>query len=262
MGKKGTGSHIELGERLIVGPGEPIGGERVGEGERYHAKVNVRESAIAHMASRGRLDPTQIQAGEKFRKLCELASIGRQHSIDFEAQGRSIGKISGDPFTESLVRAGRELNDAVHRLGPVYSAILLQVVGEGRLIADVARGWAGAGGIVSGARAEGYITGTLIDGIDALVEIWRMESDGRPKRESTHYGRGSARHTLGHGLERTEIEVNDSIRASGPMSYTGPVKQINIGELGEIDVVEKRGVDRGALTPHASGNVQEPRPKK
>lgn len=244
-------SRMELGERLIVGPGEPILGERVSSGRRYMATVNVRESAIAHMASRGRLDPTQIAAGERFRKICELAAIGHQRGVDFTEPGRS-GAV-GDPITDELVRAGRVLAAAVDKLGPVYARILMSIVGEGKLIKDVADRWAATGGIVSGERAEGYITGTLIDAINALVDLWKMEGVGVAKQQEASYG--VVRYYKDGRRERVKIKVMDDIRASGPLDFTGPAQQWNVGEFGEVRGEKRRGLDRAAMTTHTSGNV-------
>lgn len=231
----GYDGHFELGLRTAEDPYEP--------GRRVTVTVNVRESAIDHMASRGRLDTSQVAAGDRFRRLWEMAAIGRQRGIDLTSAGGGPGAIS-DPLTDDLVRAGRTLAQAIGRLGMVRSRILVSIVGEGKRIEDVARDWARAGGIVSGKRAEGYVTGTLIDAIDDLVRIWKLEAKGSADLSPGHYLRGGE-----------EIVVNDSIRGSGPMAYTGPVDEVSVGKFGDVTVDKRRGVDSGLLTKHVSGNL-------
>lgn len=242
-GLPGFEGKIQEGERTIEDPNEP--------GQRYRAKINVRESAIEHMASRGRLNTSEIAAGELFRRLVETAAIGRQRGIDISNPGGGGGGGSGDPITDKVVRAGRLLAAALQAVGKARAKILLSVVGEGKLIEHVARDYSSAGGIVSGRRAEGYITGTLIDGLDVLVDLWRLEARGAPKRNSATYKAAGK-----------EVVVNDSIRASGPISSTGPVNEITIGRFGDPHVEAKRPLDRGPMSQHVSGTVHETAPKR
>lgn len=232
----GREGKYEEGERLApdpINPGPPV-----------IVKVNVRESAIDHMASRGRLNASQVAAADWFRRKWELAAIGRQRGIDWTGGGGySPGKVN-DPLTDELVRAGRDLAEAMRALGQVRASIVISIVGEGKLIEEVANKWARAGGIVSGRRAGGYITGTLIDGIDDLVHLWRLEARGAPKKDEASYHRNGE-----------EIVVRDAIRGSGPMSLTGPAREISIGKLGDVSVEERRGIDKGTLTVHTSGNL-------
>jgi hypothetical protein len=234
---------FELGERAIIDPYEP--------GRLTTRKANVRESAVAHMASRGRLNTSQVEACERFRKLWELAAVGRQRGIDMSSMGGGSRSCS-DPISDELVKAGRLLAQAMYRVGPRYSQLLIKIVGEGTLIRDIAKRWAQAGGIVKGRQAaEGYITGTLIDGIDELVRAWGLEGRGKPKDQDAHY--------LRCGIE---IKVNDDIRSSGPMTYTGPAKQIEVGRFGDVQVTSRPPLDRVTLMGHVSGNLGSRAPER
>jgi hypothetical protein len=239
----GSAGGYEEGQRTIEDPTEP--------GQRYRATVNVRESAIEHMASRGRLNSSQVAAGEKFRQLVETAAIGRQRGIDISNGGGGGGSGGGDPITDEIVRAGALLAAALQAIGKSHAKILLSIVGEGKLIEDVARNWAQAGGIVSGRRAEGYITGTLVDGLNDLVEHWRLEARGAPKRADATYKRFG-----------NDVVVNDSIRASGPITSTGPANEITVGRFGDAHVEAKRPLDRGPMSQHVSGTVHERAPRR
>lgn len=212
-------------------------------GSRYTAKVNVRESAIAHMASRGRINPSQEAAGERFRLLWEKARIGRQIGIDPAKEFVDGGRL-GDPMTDDLVRAGRELAKAVRAVGAIGAKLLMDVVGEGKLIEKVATDWSKAGGPVKGERAEGYVTGRLVEALDDLVRVWKLEGEGKPDNQPGFYLRNGK-----------VVEVRDDIRASGPIAVSGATYEISVGRFGDVCVEEIIPVDRTALMEHVSGNV-------
>ena len=231
----GSAGRLELGERTIDDPLEP--------GARMVATVNVRESAVAHMVSRRRLNASQEAAGERFRQLWERAAIGRSRAIDPAKEAVDGGKI-GDPMTDDMVRAARELDKALKSVGPAASSILISVVGEGQRIEDAAANWSHRGGIVTGRRAEGYITGTMVDALNALVGHWRLEGSPIPQTADGRYFRN-----------HEEVKVRDDIVACGPMTMTGPAREIVVGRFGDVVVSEVRPVDKGPLSVHVSGNA-------
>jgi hypothetical protein len=233
--KIGFSGHYEEGERMISDPMEA--------GARYIAKVNVRESAIAHMASRGRINPSQEAAGERFRKLWEQARIGRSLGID-PAKEAVDGGGTGDPMTDSLLRAGRDLAKAITAVGPVGSKLLMDIVGEGKLIEDVADSWARSGGAVRGRRAEGYVTGRMIEALDDLVRAWALDGKGRADMQCASYLRNGQR-----------IEVVDDIVASGPITVTGPSREVKVGRFGDVEVRDVQPIDRGPMMPHGSDSA-------
>jgi hypothetical protein len=233
--KVGFAGHYEEGERVIADPLEA--------GSRYSAKVNVRESAIAHMVSRGRINASQEAAGERFRKLWEMARIGRAIGVDPAKEYVDGGGI-GDPMTDELVRAGRELAKAVRAAGSVGSKLLMDIVGEGKLIERVATDWSDSGGPVSGRRAEGYVTGRLIEALDDLVRVWGLESNGRADMEPAHYMRNGVK-----------VPVVDDIKGSGPISVTGPSIELSVGRFGDIVEQEIQPIDRGPMMQHVSANM-------
>lgn len=231
----GYGGRYEEGERIIDDPLEA--------GVRMTAKVNVRECAIAHMASRGRLNPSQEAAGERFRKLWEMAAIGRSRAIDPGKEAVDGGTL-GDPMTDDMVKAARELDRALKSVGMIASSILISVVGEGKRIEDAAADWSRQGGILVGRRAEGYITGTMVDALNALVGHWRLEANGTPRTAQAFYKRNGEK-----------IAVNDDIVASGPISVTGPSSEIRVGRFGDVIVEQVQPVDRGPMSVHVSGTA-------
>lgn len=234
--KVGRDGKFELGERLIPDPLEP--------GQHYRAAMNVRESVIEHMLAHGRIDRAQAEAGARFRRLWELAAIGRQHGVDFSGAGCRSGKVD-DPISDELVYAGGELAKVLFRIGIIRSRILVSVVGEGRTIEQIAQQWSRSGGIVSGKRAEGYVSGTLIDAINELVRLWQLKAIGRPKFNNAAYKR-----------KGTQVQINDAIVSSGPLNSTGPANEITVGKHGETAVTRKRGLDRGPLTMHIANSAE------
>lgn len=238
--KPGAGyeGRFQLGEKKII--------DQINPGKLTPVTINVRESALAHMASRGRLDSAQAAAGERLRKLYEQAAIGAAKSVNLE--GRSGG--GGEGITDTAVRASRELNRALAAVGQVGAAFLVAIVGEGRLIEDVAKSWSRAGGIVSGRRAEGFVVGRLLEAIDELVGHWRLIGRGEANLAPASFRRGGS---IAYGIEGIEVTVNDDIVGSGPISCTGPAFEVHVGKFGDVEREAKR--PPGTLPQQASGNL-------
>lgn len=229
----GSEGMVEFGERTIADPLEP--------GQHYKATVNVRESSIDHMASRGRINTAQAEAGQRFRRLWEKAAVGRNQAMDTTKECVDGGG-NIDPISDELVKASIELNRVMSRLGQVGSRLLISLVGEGRRIEEEAREWTASGGIVRGERAEGYVTGRMIEALDDLVSLWKLESDPIVKREKkpSYFRNGK------------EVCVFDAIRVSHE-AHTGPTTELSVGRFGDIVEDDRRGVDRAVLMPHVAG---------
>lgn len=230
----GSEGLVEHGRRIINDPLEP--------GQRYEAVVNVRESSIDHMASRGRINTAQSEAGQRFRKLWEMAAVGRNQAMDPSKEFVDGGGII-DPISDGLVKASIELAKVLRVAGPVGSQLLISLVGEGKRVEDTAKDWSRAGGPVKGERAEGYVTGRMIEALDDLVVFWKLESDPIVKKECkrSYWRNGS------------EQKVRDAIRVSHD-GHTGPAVELTVGRFGDIVEDTKRGIDRAVLTPHVAGN--------
>lgn len=230
----GSEGRVEIGQRMVADPLEP--------GQQYSAIVNVRESSIDHMFSRNRIDAAQNEAGQRFRKLWERAAVGRNQAMDTTKETVDGGGFV-DPISDDLVKASIELNRVMGALGPVGANLLISIVGEGKRIEDAARDWINDGGRVRGERAEGYITGRMIEALDDLVRLWKLESDPIVRRaEKPSYFRNGK-----------EVRVFDAIRVSRE-GHTGPTTEISVGRFGDVVEEQKRGIDRTAMTPHTSGN--------
>lgn len=227
----GAEGRIELGARMVDDPLEA--------GQRYTAQVNVRESSIDHMHSRGRIDASQKQAGDRFRKLWETAAVGRNQAMDTTKEPVDGGGV-GDPISDDLIKASQELSRVMRELGPVGSKMMIALVGEGRRVEEVASDWARSGGALSGRRAEGYVSGRMIEALDDLVRLWKLESAPIVPNEPSYY--------LRNGVP---VEVRDDIRASSE-GWTGPATELSVGRFGDIVETQKRGIDRGPLMIQSS----------
>jgi hypothetical protein len=192
----------ELGTRQVPDPYAP--------GNYVCASVNIRCDPIATLAARGKITPAQRVAGERFMQLHERASLSRIHSID-PSKTRVSGSLAGDPLTDALLTASRELAQATDALGPVYARVLTLVL-EHRSLGAAAGAWAQAGGVLTNDRqAFGYLVGTIVDALDRLVRHWRLEGRG-----TSYQGIGGSR-----------------------IPTTGPARQISVGRHGDA-VVETR----------------------
>lgn len=229
----GAEGRVEYGARIIDDPLEA--------GQRYSAKANVRESSIDHMHSRGRIDASQKLAGDRFRKLWEMASVGRNQAMDTTKEPVDGGG-AGDPISDELIKASQELARVMRGVGSVGSALLIDMVGEGKLLKDVAAKWSNTGGIVRGERAEGYITGRVVEALDDLVRIWKLESSSIVPDQEQFYLRNGKK-----------VSVHDDIRAESG-DWTGPATELSVGRFGDIVETHRRGVDRTALMTHIAGN--------
>lgn len=211
-------------------------------GQRYSAVVNVRESSIDHMASRGRINTAQSEAGQRFRKLWEMAAVGRNQAMD-PSKEFVDGGAAMDPISDGLVKASLELAKILRVAGPVGSSLLISLVGEGKRIEDTAKDWSKAGGAVKGERAEGYVTARMIEALDGLVTFWKLESDPIVRNEDKRsYWRNGK-----------EVKVCDAIQVSHE-GHTGPAVELSVGRFGDVVESERRSLDRTALTPHVAGN--------
>ncbi len=219
----GSEGRVQLGRRMVSDPMEP--------GARLEATVNVRESAIDHMASRGRINTAQEAAGQRFRKLWEMAAIGRSQGVDPAKEAVDGGGMT-DPISDELVKASIELNRVMQIAGPAGSNLLIAIVGEGKRIEDVAQNWSKAGGIVRGDRAEGYVVARMIEALDDLVRHWGMESRARDMPVEQTYKRfGKDVKILARPLEVSH------------QSHTGPVIEIEVGRHGDVIERARRPVE-------------------
>ena len=116
---------------------------------RRSVTVNLRESPLGWLASRGLVTARQLEAGERLRADHERAALSP--SITMRWAGRVDGSGSGVDPTAAQVDAKHRFDAAIAAAGPGLADVLWRVVcaGEGLPDAERALGWpARAGRIV------------------------------------------------------------------------------------------------------------------
>ncbi|UVO50317.1 DUF6456 domain-containing protein [Sphingomonas sp. SUN019] len=111
--------------------------------------VNLAESPLGWLRSRGLVDARQFEAGERLRGDYERASIAPRVTMSWTARVDGGG---GDGLTpgEAQVAAKRRFDAAIAATGPGLSDVLWRVVcaGEGLPAAEKELGWPARSGRV------------------------------------------------------------------------------------------------------------------
>jgi hypothetical protein len=236
----GCEGRVELRQRMIDCP--------TIAGTKATATVNIRATPLEHMAARQRIDAAEKQAGDKFAFLYRTHAIGRSRAIVYQERVDG-GWIGDDPLSDSVMRAAEELNEAMQAVGKIAAPIVVAILGEERTIGEVAKLWTDAEGIVSGERAEGFVTGILVSGLRALVEHWGLESRPRPKLGFLALGRRNG---------ATYEPQRETIRASGEIAIAGPAPEGRIDVSGTMIFETRRPADRlAALGRHGAGSARK-----
>ncbi len=108
--------------------------------------VNLAESPLGWLRSRGLIDARQFEAGERLRADYEMAALGPRVTMQWDAapMARRGGASGGglDP-TLAQISAKRRFDAAVAATGPGLSDIMWRVVcaGEAMPDAEKALGW-------------------------------------------------------------------------------------------------------------------------
>ena len=118
--------------------------------------VNLAESPLSWLRSRGHVDARQFEAGERLRADYETASLGPRVTMQWSAAPSSKGARGApdalDPTLAGL-SAKRRFDAAIAAAGPGLGDVLWRVVcaGEGLAMAEKGLGWpARAGKLVLG----------------------------------------------------------------------------------------------------------------
>ena len=140
------------GASRLSPPPKARGGVRAGRS----VTVNLAESPLGWLRSRGHVDARQFDAGEQLRADWERAQLAPAVTMRWDAArtARAPGSPEGqlDP-TETQIAAKRRFDTAVAAVGPGLGDILWRIVcaGEGMREAEAALGWpARAGKLVLG----------------------------------------------------------------------------------------------------------------
>lgn len=181
----GEEGKVQRGRKEVPDPWEP--------GARISVLCNTRESPIEHMAARKRIDGAQKAAADRYRAVYERAQLGPLRAID-PVKEKLDGGGAGDAFSDGMLEAARDLAATNQTLGRVAATLLIDVVGEGVALDVMAKRYPH----LQDKRAQGYVTGRLIEALDHLVELWGLIAEGRRRPKITGTG------------------------ANGPITITGP----------------------------------------
>lgn len=109
---------------------------RYGNYRKIQAPVNVRESAIALLASRGGLDKAQVKAADRFRGLWESMGGSGAGAMDYTKEPVDGGGAT-DPISIRQLSAGMELKRCRELLGARIYDLVCRVAGEGLALAEL-----------------------------------------------------------------------------------------------------------------------------
>lgn len=179
---------VARGRKEVPDPWEP--------GARISVPCNTRESPIEHMWSRKRIDAPQKDAADRYRALYERAQLGPIRGLD-PAKEKVSGGIFGDPLSDGLMASARELAAVNMMLGPIGAALMMNIAGEGITIDSLAAFYPR----LTAKRAQGYVTGRLLEALEDLVGHWGLRAEG--------------------------LETRSRIVGSGPITVTGPQAEHN-----------------------------------
>ena len=135
----------ELVERLIDAHGLVPGNAGVpGKARRGRSvTVNLAESPLGWLASRGLVTSRQVEAGERLRKDYEMACLGPRVTMQWGATRVDGGGGGGLDPTAAQIAAKRCFDEAMAAAGPGLADILWRVVcaGEALPAAEKEMGW-------------------------------------------------------------------------------------------------------------------------
>jgi hypothetical protein len=113
--------------------------------------VNIGESPLARLQSRGHVDGTQFAAGEKLRRDYTLAQLTPRMGVDLSAPVVSGGRGAGaDSISEIAMAARQRFSRAMAAAGPGLSDLAFEVCCDLTSLegAETRRGWSRRSGRV------------------------------------------------------------------------------------------------------------------
>ncbi len=128
-----------------IHPDDRLDPGKAGPQVMRHVTVNVAESPIAWLASRGMLTPGQLRAGERLRADYERAGLAARVTMRWDAAPPAKGRGGARASDASLARidARRRFHAAVDYVGPGLADICWRVICAGEALggAEKAMGW-------------------------------------------------------------------------------------------------------------------------
>jgi hypothetical protein len=132
--------------------------------------INMHESAVEVLFSKGHLDVEQKRAADRFRACWEAMGGKGASAIDYGKEVVDGGRNAQD-ITEHQWQAGEDLRRCHARLGDIMYRLVSQICGEGLGLAEYAKS----------RRARDTAADNLRTALDELSEMWWPK---KPKRGS------------------------------------------------------------------------------
>lgn len=133
------------------------------------AAMNLRESPIAMMAAKGHLEPHQVEAAIKFRRLWEALGGSGAGSFDYSREPVDGGGAR-DPISDRQIDAGFKLKECRELLGRRHYDVVSRVAGDGCTIAELG----------TSKRARHTLADYLRDALDDLAVHWGLQKRKTP----------------------------------------------------------------------------------
>lgn len=129
-------------------PGDRIDPGTTGPQVMRHATVNVGESSIVWLASRGLLTAAQFGAGERLRGDYERARLSARDTMRWDAAPprKSRGGARASEASLARIAAHRRFHAALDAVGPGRADICWRVICAGEGIGGTEKGPGGGGG--------------------------------------------------------------------------------------------------------------------
>ncbi|MGR8960996.1 hypothetical protein [Rhizobium leguminosarum] len=131
------------------------------------AIINIKESAITMLASRGRIDAAQLAAATRFRAMWE-AMCRSTRAIDYGREPVDGGGHA-DPISHKQMHAAEELRRIRPLLGEDGFSLVSRICGEGYSLGEVIRPG-------SSKRAKLKAARDLREYLDLLCELWNLST--------------------------------------------------------------------------------------
>ncbi|TAT82481.1 hypothetical protein [Rhizobium ruizarguesonis] len=131
------------------------------------AIINLKESAITMLASRGRIDAAQLAAATRFRALWEAVCRGTR-AIDYGREPVDGGGHA-DPISHRQMHAAEELRRVRPLLGEEGFSLVSRICVEGYSLGEVV-------GPGSSKRAKLKAARDLREYLDLLCEFWNLST--------------------------------------------------------------------------------------